>query len=144
MYYNRFRYYDPGAGQYISQDPIGLQGGNPTLYVGDVHSEVDIFGLARRNLCGPGQTKHVDNRHISRSKYPEKSKFKKPANLPKDTRKKLKNPTSVIEQRGSRIRYEREHDRVIGTKGEAVQVVVVDTRLDKIVTNFPAMKLTVL
>jgi RHS repeat-associated protein len=28
LYYNRFRYYDPEAGQYISQDPIGLVGGN--------------------------------------------------------------------------------------------------------------------
>lgn len=30
--YNRFRYYDPEQGNYISQDPIGLAGGNPTLY----------------------------------------------------------------------------------------------------------------
>jgi RHS repeat-associated protein len=27
LYYNRFRYYDPTLGQYISQDPIGLSGG---------------------------------------------------------------------------------------------------------------------
>ena len=27
LYYNRFRYYDPEAGQYISPDPIGLAGG---------------------------------------------------------------------------------------------------------------------
>ena len=44
LYYNRFRYYDPKAGSYISQDPIGLAGGNPTLYgyakiqmVGSIH-----------------------------------------------------------------------------------------------------------
>jgi RHS repeat-associated protein len=30
--YNRFRYYDAESGNYISQDPIGLHGGNPTLY----------------------------------------------------------------------------------------------------------------
>ena len=47
LYYNRFRYYDPEAGQYISQDPIGLAGGNPTLYgyVGDVGNQYDPFGL---------------------------------------------------------------------------------------------------
>ena len=28
LYYNRFRYYDPRTGAYISQDPIGLKGGN--------------------------------------------------------------------------------------------------------------------
>lgn len=32
LYYNRFRYYEPNTGTYISQDPIGLVGGNPTLY----------------------------------------------------------------------------------------------------------------
>ena len=32
--YNRFRYYSPESGMYISQDPIGLAGGNPTLICG--------------------------------------------------------------------------------------------------------------
>ena len=45
--YNRFRWYDQSIGNYISQDPIGLAGGNPTLYgyVKDVNSWVDVFGL---------------------------------------------------------------------------------------------------
>ena len=47
LYYNRFRYYDPRIGNYISQDPIKLAGGNPTLYgyVEDCNKEVDIQGL---------------------------------------------------------------------------------------------------
>ena len=47
LYYNRFRYYDPNTGGYISQDPIGLAGNNPTLYafVKDVNTEVDVFRL---------------------------------------------------------------------------------------------------
>ena len=47
LYYNRFRYYDPDTGGYLSQDPIGLAGNNPTLYgyVKDVNSWVDEFGL---------------------------------------------------------------------------------------------------
>ncbi|WP_353743529.1 RHS repeat-associated core domain-containing protein [Treponema denticola] len=32
LVYNRFRYYDLSTGSYISQDPIGLTGENPTLY----------------------------------------------------------------------------------------------------------------
>ena len=45
--YNRFRYYSPETGAYISQDPIGLAGGNPTLYgyVKDSNWWVDVFGL---------------------------------------------------------------------------------------------------
>ncbi|WP_308441978.1 RHS repeat domain-containing protein [Capnocytophaga canimorsus] len=48
--YNRFRYYDCNTGSYISQDPIGLEGGNPTLYgyVFDSNVEVDVLGLSGR------------------------------------------------------------------------------------------------
>ena len=48
MYYNRFRYYSPESGTYISQDPIGLEGNNPNFYgyTFDSNTEVDIFGLA--------------------------------------------------------------------------------------------------
>jgi RHS repeat-associated protein len=47
LYYNRFRYYDPQSGQYISQDPIGLLGGSLLHgYVNDPTSEVDVFGLS--------------------------------------------------------------------------------------------------
>ena len=55
LYYNRHRYYDPTAGQYISQDPIGLAGGNPTLYgyVSDSNGWIDPLGLAP--LDQPGQ-----------------------------------------------------------------------------------------
>ena len=40
-------YYDPNAGSYISQDPIGLMGENPTLYayVSDINSLTDLLGL---------------------------------------------------------------------------------------------------
>ena len=48
LYYNRFRYYDPESGRYISEDPIDLGGGlfqyayveNPTFWT-------DVFGLAK-------------------------------------------------------------------------------------------------
>ncbi len=45
--YNRFRYYDPDTGTYISKDPIGLLGNNPNLYayVHDSNGWIDPFGL---------------------------------------------------------------------------------------------------
>jgi RHS repeat-associated protein len=50
LYYNRFRYYDPEVGVYISQDPIGLIGGlNLYGYVSDSLNKVDLFGLSE---CG--------------------------------------------------------------------------------------------
>ncbi|WP_276528431.1 RHS repeat domain-containing protein [Flavobacterium branchiophilum] len=47
LYYNRFRYYNPDSGLYISQDPIGLKGGNPNFYSYTKNSNylVDLFGL---------------------------------------------------------------------------------------------------
>lgn len=46
LYYNRFRYYSPQMGMYISSDPIGLAGNNPTLYgyVQDVNTWLDPCG----------------------------------------------------------------------------------------------------
>ncbi len=42
--YNRFRYYSPQIGIYISSDPIGLAGNNPTLYgyVGVVNTPENV------------------------------------------------------------------------------------------------------
>ncbi|WP_286425276.1 RHS repeat domain-containing protein [Myroides marinus] len=46
LYYNRFRYYDPNDGGYISQDSIGLMGGMVLYgYVGDVNGWLDVLGL---------------------------------------------------------------------------------------------------
>ncbi len=46
--YNRFRYYSPDTGLYISQDPIGLAGGL-SLYghVNDCNFEMDPYGESK-------------------------------------------------------------------------------------------------
>lgn len=47
LHYNRFRYYDPASGKYLSQDPIGLRGGfKPYDYGSDPVNWIDPFGLA--------------------------------------------------------------------------------------------------
>ena len=62
LHYNRFRYYSPETGQYISHDPIGLLGGfNPYGYVGIPTAFVDPLGLDVRN--GEGRT-HVTYRGV--------------------------------------------------------------------------------
>lgn len=64
LYYNRFRYYDPQTGAYISQDPIGLAGG-PALYayVADPYKQVDIFGLS--GTCPLIEVKYIFHGEIN-------------------------------------------------------------------------------
>jgi RHS repeat-associated protein len=46
LHYNRFRYYDPVLGRYITQDPIGLKGGlNHFLYGSNPVKFIDPVGL---------------------------------------------------------------------------------------------------
>ncbi|NMA74724.1 MAG: hypothetical protein GX963_11300, partial [Bacteroidales bacterium] len=50
LYYNRFRYYSPEEGMYISQDPIGLAGGDELYaYVHDPNTWIDEFGLNKNS-----------------------------------------------------------------------------------------------
>ncbi|MGM5629394.1 RHS repeat-associated core domain-containing protein [Apibacter raozihei] len=74
LYYNRFRYYNPQTGLYLSKDPIGLAGNNPNLYayVDDSNVEMDPFGLSLIN--GIPQNPGVVRRFMSKSEY---KKFKK-------------------------------------------------------------------
>ncbi|ATA87611.1 hypothetical protein CGC50_10890 [Capnocytophaga gingivalis] len=50
--YNRYRYYSPESGMYISQDPIKLLGSTPNIYmyVKDPNISIDIWGLDSRKL----------------------------------------------------------------------------------------------
>ncbi|MDH0895718.1 MULTISPECIES: RHS repeat-associated core domain-containing protein [unclassified Pseudomonas] len=47
LHYNRFRYYDPDCGRFVSQDPIGLLGGvNNYQYAPNPVEWIDPWGLA--------------------------------------------------------------------------------------------------
>ncbi|MDE1488280.1 DUF6531 domain-containing protein [Xenorhabdus bovienii] len=49
LFYNRFRYYSPLAGCYLTPDPIGIQGGENTYgYVPNPTGEIDPLGLAKK------------------------------------------------------------------------------------------------
>ena len=74
MFYNRFRYYDPDEGQYISPDPIGLDGGLNTYgYVNNPAQWIDPLGLSGQTDCsksyrtpfsplGPNQRKELQQK----------------------------------------------------------------------------------
>ena len=133
--YNRFRYYSPQMGVYISQDPIGLAGGIFNLYgyVDDTNLCLDLLGLT----ASYRRTKHVQNRHITRKKNTSASKYLKPKDRIKlENRTISKYDTKIIQPDG-RIRYERDFGRKIGTNGETKMRVIVDEKKNKIVTSFP-------
>src|SRR5262249_45116053 len=49
LHYNRFRYYDPSLGRYISPDPVGLFGGlNVYQYAQNTMGWIDPYGLAKK------------------------------------------------------------------------------------------------
>ena len=46
LHYNFFRYYEPDAGRFVNQDPIGLEGGkNFYSYSSNTTKWIDILGL---------------------------------------------------------------------------------------------------
>ncbi|MCL8309038.1 RHS repeat-associated core domain-containing protein, partial [Pseudomonas putida] len=54
LHYNTFRYYDPEGGRFVTQDPIGLEGGfNLYLYAPSPILWLDPMGLATYNTM-PG------------------------------------------------------------------------------------------
>ncbi|WP_434802470.1 RHS repeat-associated core domain-containing protein [Paracidovorax avenae] len=47
LHYNRYRYYDPASGRFVSEDPIGLKGGdNLFIYASNASTWIDPLGLA--------------------------------------------------------------------------------------------------
>ncbi len=51
LHYNRFRYYDPMLGLYVTQDPIGLKGGlHASTYPLSPGTEIDPLGLAPERI----------------------------------------------------------------------------------------------
>ncbi len=58
--YNRFRYYSPDTGMFISQDPISIEGGfNVYAYVHDSNSWIDPLGLTGTYIFTDGTTSYI-------------------------------------------------------------------------------------
>jgi RHS repeat-associated protein len=61
LFYNRYRYYDPAGGRYITQDPLGLAGGvNLYGYVVDPNGWIDPMGLAGKIPINFGKGKPIN------------------------------------------------------------------------------------
>ena len=80
LYYNRFRYYSPEDGCYTQQNPIGLDGNNPTMYgyVGNPNFWIDSLGLSNNlfdfNQAMKQALKWLEDRGF-RAEIPKPGKF---------------------------------------------------------------------
>lgn len=89
LYYNRFRYYDSEQGNYISKDPIDLEGGIELYnFVHDTNSWIDEFGLSKTptRTLQKNWLKYVGARHTNpdiHHGFPEEyaSRFKNAADI---------------------------------------------------------------
>jgi RHS repeat-associated protein len=149
LYYNRFRYYDPEGGEYVSQDPIGLKGNNPTLYgyVADLNIYDDPFGLNCRNTkprIENGNLKegwiHIDTRHIT-GNHPKgagdlfaagTSKLQ----LERAANKIIKKGNRVTEDITARMQTF-EKKMVINGKKDLVRMTVDSLDNNRVITMFP-------
>ncbi|NDV78467.1 RHS repeat domain-containing protein [Dysgonomonas sp. 511] len=70
LYYNRFRYYSPEEGMYISQDPIRIIGGLELYsYVKDTNTWVDRLGLIEEYSDGSYQLTLFPTEPYNRQKH---------------------------------------------------------------------------
>jgi uncharacterized protein RhaS with RHS repeats len=62
LHYNTFRYYDPDIGRFISEDPIGLWGGeNLYAFAPNTDGWIDPWGWCRARPRGKGNFKAQDD-----------------------------------------------------------------------------------
>lgn len=75
LHYNRFRYYDPDIGRYVSQDPIALLGGsNAYLYAPNPTGWIDPLGLCKQ--CGLPCSNGTDGEARAIENLRDSGKFK--------------------------------------------------------------------
>ncbi|MFD8112350.1 putative T7SS-secreted protein [Streptomyces microflavus] len=123
LHYNLFRHYDPGAGRYVSPDPLGLAPGpNPVAYVDNPFTWCDPLGLMPK--CPKERARKVSDQVIERA---QEGKMRKSGNYHADTRHQfsddrvleiLKNPDAVYHSQGQRGNLTfRQGEDVVITKG---------------------------
>ena len=98
LYYNRFRYFDPEIGQYVSQDPIRVLGDLGLYqYVSDPNTLIDFFGLSTVYLRNNEQ-------YVGKAKVDAKTRYGK-KNFATDIFTDI--PNTDVAQGVEQITYER-------------------------------------
>lgn len=151
LFYNLNRYYDPGSGQYLSPDPIGLEGGLRTHgYVHDPVQWVDPWGVAgcpkKAIVVGEGMgrvnkaVKDLRSQGINAKKYQTWSK-----NWPNGRRLTPSEEAAAIarNKRWIKSKIKQGYDIYdIGPDGRAVPSPFYRVEQEAIITNgYPTIKL---
>ncbi|WP_022822335.1 DUF6531 domain-containing protein [Hymenobacter norwichensis] len=107
LYYNRFRYYDPNAGSYISQDPIGLTGGDRLYaYVHDPLSWIDLLGLVGGPASLPdGPGIYIITNEASKRSYVGSAGIGDQGMLSRISDTEHKKAQSLLLEKGTKVQY---------------------------------------
>ena len=145
LHYNFFRYYEPDAGRFVNQDPIGLWGGdNFYAFAVNVQDWIDPLGLIRVKPTLPtGNLKqgwiHIDARHIS-GNHPKGAGDLFPDGT---SRKQIEKAINKVVMKGRCVTEDPnktvqtfEKKIVVNKKKDLVRVVV-DTKNNTVITAFP-------
>ncbi|MDT8927040.1 RHS repeat-associated core domain-containing protein, partial [Pseudomonas taiwanensis] len=74
LHYNRYRYYDPRVGRFVSQDPVSYGGGfNLYEYVPNPIDWIDPWGLKRIKNAIDGHRRHQEFNAEIKAKHPTAS-----------------------------------------------------------------------
>ena len=127
--YNRFRYYHPEMGRYISEDPIKLLGGfNVFAYVSDTNAWVDVLGLNGSKAYERG------NKRLQ--KFREKGTLDEASNGHLDKHQMEDSRIKEIIDNPDAIFYNSNNTNLTFYKDG--DVVIVNTNENKLVTSFGA------
>jgi hypothetical protein len=126
-----------GFVQYSGQNLIAsLESQGILIAQGAGFSKIAAKGLKWLGTKGKDISAHIFERHMTRQLWSHKSAFSKPNQTKKLIERALKNPDRVTDQ-GTRVVFEMEFKRTIGSRGERFIRVVVDKITGEIVTSFP-------
>ena len=91
LHYNRFRYFDPDVGMFVSRDPIGLLGGNNVFqYAPNPTGWIDPFGLSSNNDYG------IPDKDTFSPKADIKKKYSRPFGTTAAQRKSVQGKSCVV------------------------------------------------